>query len=82
MLHTSALEQRSVWWVLVFALGCAASSLYGWLVLGRSASLREYGRWLLCAAGGYAGHPNGERWSSQSNHFLTTNAISGAVKQR
>ncbi len=31
MLHTSALEQRSAWWVLIFALACAASSLYGWL---------------------------------------------------
>lgn len=31
MLVSYALEQRSPWWVLVFAGACAASSLYGWL---------------------------------------------------
>jgi hypothetical protein len=31
MLLSYALEYRSSWWVLVFALACAASSLYGWL---------------------------------------------------
>ncbi|HEX6110248.1 MAG TPA: hypothetical protein VFZ02_12620 [Ktedonobacteraceae bacterium] len=31
MLLSYALEQRSSWWVLIFALACAASSLYGWL---------------------------------------------------
>jgi hypothetical protein len=31
MLLAYALEKRSAWWVLVFALACAASSLYGWL---------------------------------------------------
>jgi hypothetical protein len=31
MLLAYALEQRSAWWVLVFALASAASSLYGWL---------------------------------------------------
>lgn len=31
MLIAYALERRSSWWVLVFALACAASSLYGWL---------------------------------------------------
>jgi hypothetical protein len=31
MLLSCALEQRSAWWVLIFALACAASSLYGWL---------------------------------------------------
>jgi hypothetical protein len=31
MLLSYALEQRSAWWVLIFALACAASSLYGWL---------------------------------------------------
>ena len=31
MLVSYALEQRSVWWVLVFAHACAASSIYGWL---------------------------------------------------
>jgi hypothetical protein len=31
MLLSYALEQRSPWWVLIFALACAASSLYGWL---------------------------------------------------
>ncbi|MBV9709434.1 MAG: hypothetical protein JO011_00810 [Ktedonobacteraceae bacterium] len=31
MLIAYALESRSVWWVLVFAFACAASSLYGWL---------------------------------------------------
>jgi hypothetical protein len=31
MLLSYALEHRSAWWVLIFALACAASSLYGWL---------------------------------------------------
>ena len=31
MLIAYALESRSVWWVLVFAFACGASSLYGWL---------------------------------------------------
>jgi hypothetical protein len=31
MLLSYALEKRSAWWVLIFALACAASSLYGWL---------------------------------------------------
>jgi hypothetical protein len=31
MLIAYACEHRSNWWVLVFALACAASSLYGWL---------------------------------------------------
>jgi hypothetical protein len=31
MLISYALEKRSTWWVLIFALACAASSLYGWL---------------------------------------------------
>jgi hypothetical protein len=31
MLVSYALEHRSRLWVLVFALACAASSLYGWL---------------------------------------------------
>ena len=31
MLLSYAQEQRSSWWVLIFALACAASSLYGWL---------------------------------------------------
>src|SRR5579863_1443123 len=31
MLISYALEHRSSWWVLVFTLACAASSLYGWL---------------------------------------------------
>ncbi len=31
MLLAYALEQRSSLWVLMFALACAASSLYGWL---------------------------------------------------
>lgn len=31
MLIAYALEQRSVWWILVFAVACAASYLYGWL---------------------------------------------------
>jgi len=54
MLRTSALEQRSAWWVLIFALACAASSLYGWdaghlAVWGR---FRAYGHRSLCADGG------------------------------
>ncbi len=31
MLFSYALEDRSSWWVLVFALACAASSAYGWV---------------------------------------------------
>jgi hypothetical protein len=31
MLFSYALEDRSSWWVLVFALACAASSAYGWM---------------------------------------------------
>jgi hypothetical protein len=31
MLVAYALEPRATGWVLVFALACAASSLYGWL---------------------------------------------------
>jgi hypothetical protein len=31
MLLSYAFEQRSSWLVFVFALACAASSLYGWL---------------------------------------------------
>jgi hypothetical protein len=31
MLIAYTFEQRSVWWILVFAIACAASSLYGWL---------------------------------------------------
>lgn len=31
MLISYALEQRSHWWILIFALACAASSTYGWL---------------------------------------------------
>jgi hypothetical protein len=32
MMISYALEPRSTWWILVFALACAASSAYGWLV--------------------------------------------------
>jgi hypothetical protein len=31
MLVAYALEQRSAWWVLVFALACGGSSVYGFL---------------------------------------------------
>lgn len=31
MLVAYALEERSSWWVLIFAGACAASSAYGWL---------------------------------------------------
>ncbi len=31
MLVAYACEARSRWWILVFALACAASSAYGWL---------------------------------------------------
>jgi hypothetical protein len=31
MLLSYALEKRSAWWVLIFALACTASSLYSWL---------------------------------------------------
>ena len=31
MLLSYAFEHRSSWWILIFTLACAASSLYGWL---------------------------------------------------
>jgi hypothetical protein len=31
MLLSYAFEHRSTWWILVFALACVASSVYGWL---------------------------------------------------
>jgi hypothetical protein len=31
MMISYALERRSAWWLLVFAVACAASSAYGWL---------------------------------------------------
>ena len=31
MLIAYAFEQRSAWWIFIFALACMASSLYGWL---------------------------------------------------
>ena len=31
MLVSYALEQRSAWWVLVFAVACCGSSVYGFL---------------------------------------------------
>ena len=31
MLISYAFEQRSLWFVLIFAFACAASSAYGWL---------------------------------------------------
>jgi hypothetical protein len=31
MMLAYGLEPRSRWWVLIFALACAASSAYGWL---------------------------------------------------
>lgn len=31
MLVSYALDQRSAWWVLIFALACGASSIYGFI---------------------------------------------------
>ncbi|MBV9278697.1 MAG: hypothetical protein JOZ41_01320 [Chloroflexi bacterium] len=31
MMLSYALDQRLAWWVLVFAVACAAASLYDWL---------------------------------------------------
>jgi hypothetical protein len=31
MMVSYALERRSAWWLLVFAVACTASSAYGWL---------------------------------------------------
>jgi hypothetical protein len=36
MLVCYALEDRSAWFVLAFAGGCALGSVYGFVVLGRS----------------------------------------------
>jgi hypothetical protein len=53
MLHTSALEQRPAWCVLIFTLACAASALCGWR--GFQLAVRgswECGHWSLCDVGG------------------------------
>jgi presenilin-like A22 family membrane protease len=49
MLVSYALERRSAWWVLVFALACGASSLYGFLAGTWPFGIVE-GIWALVAA--------------------------------
>jgi hypothetical protein len=49
MLLSYALEHRAVGWVFVFALACAASSLYGWLAGTWPFGVVE-GVWALVAA--------------------------------
>jgi len=56
MLLSYALEQRSAWWVLMFALACAAASRYGWLagtgpfgVVEGVWALVALRRWWVCA---------------------------------
>lgn len=49
MLLSYALERRAAWWVLVFAVACAASSLYGFLAGTWPFGVVE-GIWALVAA--------------------------------
>jgi hypothetical protein len=49
MLLSYAVEDRAVGWVFVFALACAASSLYGWLAGTWPFGVVE-GAWALVAA--------------------------------
>jgi hypothetical protein len=55
MLISYTLEHRSSWWVLVFALACMASSLYGWLagtwpfgIVEAIWAFVAFRRWWLC----------------------------------
>ncbi|HET7701245.1 MAG TPA: hypothetical protein VFM06_10315 [Candidatus Limnocylindria bacterium] len=54
MLLTYALESRSRWFVLAFALACWASALYGWLAGVWPFTLIE-GIWGLVALRRFAG---------------------------
>jgi len=46
MLLCYALEDRSEWFVLAFAVACTLASAYGFCrVRGRSVSWRRFGRW-------------------------------------
>jgi hypothetical protein len=49
MLIAYTLEKRSPWWILLFAVACAASSLYGWLSGTWPFGIIE-GIWALIAA--------------------------------
>lgn len=49
MLIAYALESRAALWVLIFALACAASSVYGWLAGTWPFGVVE-GIWALVAA--------------------------------
>jgi len=56
MLVTYALERRSHWYILAFALFCALGSAYGFLQGAWPFGLVEpSGRLSLCAAGGWLG---------------------------
>ncbi len=63
MLLSYALEDRSAWWVLVFAFACAASSLYGWLAGTWPFGVVE-GVWALVAL---------RRWWLQRKHMSAGN---------
>jgi hypothetical protein len=53
MLLSYAMEQRSAWWVLMFSLACAVSSLYGWRALTWPFGVvEECGHWSLYNVGG------------------------------
>jgi hypothetical protein len=58
MLIAYALEARAAAWVLLFALACAASSLYGWLAGTWPFGVVE-GIWALVAV---------RRWQSRRVH--------------
>jgi hypothetical protein len=71
MLIAYAFEQRSVWWILVFAVACAASSLYGWLAGTWPFGIVE-GIWALVAL---------RRWWLQRSPALRSSSSTEAEKQ-
>jgi hypothetical protein len=71
MLIAYALEQRSVWWILIFAVACAASSLYGWLAGTWPFGIVE-GIWALVAL---------RRWWKQRSLVTLSSSSAKEVKQ-
>jgi hypothetical protein len=65
MLLSYALENRSSWCVLVFALACVASSLYGWLAGTWPFGIVE-GVWALIALRRWLRHVQVERTQPQA----------------
>ena len=71
MLIAYAFEQRSVWWILIFAVACAASSLYGWLAGTWPFGVVE-GIWALVAL---------RRWWKQRSLASHSSSSAKEVKQ-